>query len=175
MDAPTIVVAPASEPVTLDEIKAFCGVYQDVDAENGPLSLYAEAAREVVEGWTARALVTRTLREVRKVPASGVVRLLRAPISAITAVSVDGEAVSDPSTVPFEAPTSLALGSAGSTAVIEYEAGYGGPDSVPKRAKLAILYLTALAYEKRLEPGEVPEFVKSLLWSLSWGGEVPPP
>lgn len=175
MDAPTIVVAPASEPVTLAEIKAFCGVYQDVDADNGPLTLHAEAAREVVEGWTARALVSRTLREVRKIPASGVVRLLRAPVVALTAVSIDGEAVPELSAVPFERPASVVLGSPGSTAVIEYEAGYGGPEAVPKRAKQAILYLTALVYEKRLEPGEVPEFVRALLWSLSWGGEVPPP
>jgi len=73
------VVPPATEPLSLDEVKEHLRV--DSSAEDALLQMYIEAAREVCEHNTARALVTQTWETTFD----------RFPGLALQASGVDGE------------------------------------------------------------------------------------
>lgn len=64
-----VTTAPESEPITLDQAKAYCRVYTDYeDSLIGPL---ITNARTMVEEYTARALITQTLQWTVKLAHDG--------------------------------------------------------------------------------------------------------
>ncbi|NDC98941.1 MAG: phage gp6-like head-tail connector protein [Betaproteobacteria bacterium] len=73
------VVPPATEPLSLDEVKEHLRI--DSSAEDALLQMYMEAAREICEHHTARALITQTWETTFD----------RFPGLALEASGVDGE------------------------------------------------------------------------------------
>jgi len=166
---------PAVEPLSLEQGKRWLNLWQDLTDQDDDVADLIQSCREVLERRTARAFLTQTLRETRVIPASGVVRLLRAPVQALESVEIDGEPVEDVGALAAVGESRYSLGSPGRTAVITYRAGYGdAPEAVPATARTAIRALLAWAWDNRSAPDDVPPHVASLAASLSWGGELPP-
>ncbi len=88
---PIVDTAPASEPVTLDEAKAFLRV--DTSDDNTLITDLIVAAREAAEAYTRRAFITQTLK----------LWLDRFPIRCTSGYDVDGF---------FELPISAVVNSA---------------------------------------------------------------
>lgn len=55
----SVVTPPATEPISLDEVKAQCRI--TTDTEDGSLAGYILAARQFAEGYTRRRFLTQTL------------------------------------------------------------------------------------------------------------------
>lgn len=56
----SLVTAPARDPVSVDEVKTHCRITQDL--EDGLIAGYILAARQHIETWTRRALMTQSWR-----------------------------------------------------------------------------------------------------------------
>ena len=156
---------PATEPVSLDDAKAYLKL--DTDDEDALVTTLITAARLHVEGTTARALIAQSWRLVLDDwPPAGLVRLPVAPLqslTAITAYDING----DPVTLSTEgvlwdaqaAPSLLYLPAGFGDAVIlrpfqgveiDYVAGYGAdPAEVPATLRQALLLLAAYWFENR--------------------------
>lgn len=167
------VEGPDVEPVTLAEAKAYCRVYGDATDEDAFISTLIVAARDFLERRNGRSFGVQTWRERRAVPATGEVRLYKAPVVEVLSVEVDGEAKAG----EVRPGNRLRLeGSAGGEAVVEYRAGW---DTIPETARLALLALVVHWFDRR-EPvitgtivATVPMHVEALEAALSWGAEVP--
>ena len=61
-DALKILTAPASEPVSLTELKLQLRIESDDDSQNAMLTSYIKSARQGVERYLGRALITQTLQ-----------------------------------------------------------------------------------------------------------------
>lgn len=188
-----VATPPTVEPVTLAEAKRHCRV--DTDDDNGYLTALIQAAREWVEQYLDRALITQQL--VMTMESLGEeIYLPRPPMAtqgAATAVSVvytaPGGATAvlatntyrvsryeTPSEITPNYATSFPPGLEDENAVtVTWWAGYGDDGSkVPAAIRHAILMLVGHWYERRAAAdnaggGEVPFGVKSLLDSQRWG------
>lgn len=175
-----VITPPASEPVTLNEVKAQLRIELDDDSYNAILEPLIMAAREWCEGYQNRALFTQTL-ELALDDWPGWKRsitLPRPPLQAVTSVIyTDSDGVSttwdssnyDVDDYGFIAgivkkasvcwPT-VCLASVNGIKV-RYVAGYETSDDVPHRVKQAIILLVNTWFDT---PGcEPPDAVKSLL------------
>lgn len=162
-----LITPPASEPVTLDELKAYARI--DEDADDELVTSLGIAAREHIETVLGRQLVTATYEmTLPAFPGDGVIRLVRPPVQSIVSLSYrdrQGDTVTmlpadyqidlqaDPATVHPVRYWPVA-GSYIDAVTVRYVAGYGDPADVPERIKLAIMALTAWWYEQR-EPAVV--------------------
>jgi uncharacterized phiE125 gp8 family phage protein len=159
-------VAPAVEPVSLDDAKAQLRIGHD--SEDDLIAGLIRAARDEVEAQTGLALITQSWRLTRDCwPRGGRISLLRAPVSQILSVTTydDGGAASvvDPSAYQVDTdarPARLLLGaSPGALRVmngleVDFTAGFGdSADAVPDRLKRAVLLLVAHWYEFRADYG----------------------
>lgn len=181
---------PASEPVTLDELKAWARV--DSTDDDDLLTANGVAAREHVERWLGRQLVTATWTLTMRDFPSGLIRLPRPPLQSISSIKwkdTDGtlstmdagdylvDTAADPGTV--EPATSWPKpGDFPDAIQIAFVAGFGDPADVPENIKIAIKALAAHWYEAR-EPAvvgasvaNVPSHVSALvngakLWSVA--------
>ena len=179
--------APAVEPVTLAEAKAHCRV--DASADDALIQGYITTAREWVEDYIDRALVTQQL--VMRLDAFPLeIELPRPPMiasgtaTAVTITYVTGEAGG---TATLSASSyrvdrdstpgvirNLYGGSWPShlldqnSVTVSWWAGYGDAASVPQRVKSAILMCVHELYEKRGD-GQMPAAAMRLLDSVSWG------
>ncbi|MGN6583714.1 MAG: head-tail connector protein [Rhizobiaceae bacterium] len=159
-------VAPAVEPVSLDEAKTHLRISHD--SEDDLIAGLIRAARDEVEAQTGLALITQSWRLTRDCwPRGGRIALFRNPVSQILSVTTydDSGAASviDPSTYQVDTdarPARLLLGtSPGALRVmngleVDFTAGYGDTaDAVPDRLKRAILLLVAHWYEFRADYG----------------------
>lgn len=178
----------ALEPVTLQQQKDWMRVTETED--DAQISLLITAAREYVEEFCGLRLMYTTETDYREqfddemelaklplssVPATGVVYIDTAGTTQTLSASVY-----DVDTVPKPGLIRLAYGQTWPShrqvpkaITITYVAGYGAAaDSVPGRAKTAIMMLAAHWYEHReaavdgKAPQEVPLAVQSLLWLL---------
>lgn len=154
----TVVTPPATEPVTLQEAKDHLRL--DTDAHDAMLQVQIQAAREHVEMFTRRQLVTATY--LLTLPAfASVIALPYPPLQAVTQVQYrDAQGVLqvlpeadysvDTSSEPgrLYVTTIPATGTALDAVQITFDAGYGvsGTD-VPARARQAILLLVGDFYE----------------------------
>ena len=155
-----LTVAPATEPVTLDEVKAHLRL--DTDEDDALLGVMATAARQLVEQITGRALITQTwLTTLDAWPERGV-DMLPLPLAAVSGISVyaaDGVTTEIDAASYYTtggslprviAPFGISPGRAVGGIAITHTAGYGATgDSVPAALKLAILQITAAMYERR--------------------------
>ncbi|GAB1581393.1 hypothetical protein [Phyllobacterium phragmitis] len=156
-----LVLAPAVEPVTLAEARAFLRL--STENEDAIVQQLLRTAREVVEGQTGLALISQIWRlHLDRWPRSGRIALFRYPVREIVAVTAYG-----PDGTPVEIgagewrlhkgerPQRLYLNQRpGSSSLggleIDFVAGFGetGAD-VPDALKHAILTLLAHLYEFR--------------------------
>jgi uncharacterized phiE125 gp8 family phage protein len=178
-----LLTAPAGEPISLAEAKAFLRVeHNDDDATIGALM---SGARIHIEAQTRRALMTQTWRLTRDVwPASGVLPLLPAQLRALVAVRVyDADSnvqtvlpasfgidkIAAPAVLTFERGALPAPGRIAGGIEIDIEAGYGAAADVPEPLRHAIRLLVAHWYENRAlisasgEIASVPASVASLI------------
>ena len=183
----TRTTAPAVEPVTLVEAKAHCRV--DTSADDSLIQGYITTAREWVEDYIDRALVTQQLvMRLDAFPAE--IELPRPPMIAsgtatavtITYVTGDtgGTATLSSSTyrVDHTATPGVVRNLYGgswpshlldqNSVTVSWWAGYGDAASVPQRVKSAILMCVHELYEKRGD-GAMPVAAMRLLASVSWG------
>ncbi|MCK9917797.1 head-tail connector protein [Microbacteriaceae bacterium K1510] len=157
-----LLIAPAAEPLTLDEARAFLRVeHHDDDALIGAL---IAGARLHVEAQTRRALITQVWRLALDAwPESGRIDVRPAPLQAVTAARVFDEAgnavaldlqsfvpalaASVIAFVPWAVPAPGRL-----IAGIEFDVrvGYGDtPSAVPEPLRQAMRLLVAHWYENR--------------------------
>jgi uncharacterized phiE125 gp8 family phage protein len=178
---------PVVEPVSLADAKAHCRV--DTDADNSLIVGYITTAREWVEDYIDRALVTQQL--VMKLDAfPPEIELPRPPMVAsgtATAVSVTYVTGDTGSTatlatgsyrVDRDATPGVIRNLNGQTwpthlldqnsVTVTWWAGYGDPQNVPQRVKSAILMCVHELYEKRGD-GAMPVAAMRLLDTVSWG------
>jgi uncharacterized phiE125 gp8 family phage protein len=175
-----ILTPPAQEPVTLADAKLFARIATSDD--DAVIARLIAAARQHVEAFTRRALVTQTLRLTTGAPSrSGRVILPRPPVQAVLTVALRDAMGTLTPLAPADFVADLAagaitlsrrpagLGAAGSQLQIEYRAGFGDPAAVPEAIRQAILLLVAGWIEARgALPGESapqapPPAVSSLL------------
>lgn len=153
----TVTSQPATEPLSLSEVKSFLKI--DTTDEDSYLTGLIVAVRQVVENYLHRALITQTLRlnfdyfEERKI------ELWRAPIQSITSVKT-----TDPDNAQTTIDSSnyyllndyltfndnyVFSGSLRSNQAIEivYIAGYGAASDVPQAIKSAMLEQIQNVYE----------------------------
>lgn len=154
MSALVVVTPPSKEPLTIAEVKSHLGITSnDYDSA---ISRRISAARDWVEIWTRRALITRTYAyKLERWPRKAIVALPMPPLQSVSSVKYydtsDTEqtlsaseykvdAVSMPGRVwfgygmPSTSDRPLPIS-------IQYTAGYGNPSSVPATIKEAMLLL----------------------------------
>jgi uncharacterized phiE125 gp8 family phage protein len=181
----TVAVAPAEEPLTLDEVKNH--LRYTGDAEDGALAIQLTAAREQCELVARRAFVSQTLElRLDEWPETDMIALSRPPLQSIESVTYtteDGQTHTMPSTdyivyanaEPGRLYVKPGKSWPGGTLMpgpaicIRYAAGYGDPEAVPLRYKQAVLLLTGtwFAVREHVTVGsvarEVPDSVRALL------------
>lgn len=180
-------VAPTVEPITLAEAKAHCRV--DASADDALIQGYITTAREWVEDYIDRALVTQQLvMKLDAFPAE--IELPRPPMiasgtaTAVTVTYVANEAGTtatlatsqyrvDRDSTPGVIRTTYAGSWPGhiidkNSVTVTWWAGYGDTASVPQRVKSAMLMCVHELYEKRGD-GAMPDAAKRLLDTVSWG------
>ena len=179
----SVVEAPAeTSPVSLEEAKVHLRV--EIDNEDDLIQGYLDAATTLVEEvYTWRALLTRTLSVVIRVRPDGTVWLPYPPVQSLESVTnADTDVELGPTQFSLRPASGIVvLGSGyctpGRELVIEYVAGYGEADVVPKQFKQAILLLVGHWYENResVITGTIatplPQGVERL--TLPWRAERP--
>lgn len=178
-----VTTKPATEPVTLKELKQHCRI--DTDDDDDLMIDYIRAAREFCETYQARSYVTQTIT-AKLDRFCNEITLPAPPLISVTSVSYtdtagdsqtvsssvyDVDTTSEPGriTIAYNQtwPTDVRLVTNAITIV--YQAGYGAPSEVPDRMKQAIKFLAAHYYEHRepvvmgVLPRNVPRAMNSLL------------
>jgi len=170
----TLLTAPAEEPLSLADAKAFLRI--DTPDDDGLIAALITTARIEVEARTGRGLVTQAWRYAPpRIGRDGLVRLPIAPVRQVTAVRAmrpggvtvldAGSWLEDLSTTPpsIRLPIAATLGA---TVEIDLSVGYGAAAAVPAPLVHAIRLLTATYYERRAygdEPGPSAEAAAGLL------------
>ncbi|WP_020179068.1 head-tail connector protein [Methylopila sp. M107] len=165
----TLLSAPAAEPVSLAEAKAYLRL--EHDAEDALVGSLIAAAREKVEALTRRVLVAQRWRLDAAVPDDGgPIALKPRPVREVEAVRArrpDGTADPlDEDAWRFDwAGERLSLSNALGVARIEVDlaCGYGGPDEVPETLRLAVKRLVADGFERRSGADGPPADVSDLV------------
>ena len=181
----TLKTAPASEPVTLAEVRQHCRV--SINDDDLYLDNLIVAARRWVENYIKRQLITATW-ELRATcfPPGGFV-LLNPPVTAVSSVKYynSGNTLTTLAVTQYDVDTYSAPGriypaygktwpevySKANAVVVEYVAGYGLTGaSVPADIRHAMMMLISHLYETR-EPiitgtivAKVPYACETLLW-----------
>lgn len=170
---------PSVEPVTLAEAKSHLRVTGT--AEDVYLHQLIQGAREQVEGWTGRALITRTVTlDLDAWEARSPVQLMFPPVASITSVTGydnDGNTTVVSSSNYYLSGSQELVEAPNTSGWMEdaerrywglrvvYSAGYGaGAESVPYALRRAILTLIADMYEIR--QSEVPDILRKV--GVSW-------
>lgn len=166
MSEPVVVVGPAVEPVTVAEVREHLRV--DHTHEDRWLLAAIRTAREDVEGYTGRALITQTLEwSLDGWPVGEALRLPRPPLRSVvwlkwtgaTGVATTVEAgtyqvdtLAAPGGIVLRPGWSWPAGElVGANGVVaRYEAGYGAKATdVPARIRHAVLLMVGHLYENR--------------------------
>ena len=164
-----LLTAPAAEPISLAEAKAFLRL--EHDAEDALVTSLIAAARAQVEKLTRRVLVAQRWRLDVVTPGDGQAIALRPrPVREVEAVRVrrlDGGAETlDGAAWRFDwAGERLTLGGpvSGRRLEIDLAAGYGDPDQIPESLRLAVKRLVADAFERRSGADGPPADVEMLV------------
>lgn len=181
----TMVVLPAEEPVSLEDVKKH--LRYTGTAEDETLAVQVAAAREQCELVSRRAFVSRTLEyRLHAWPQCDMISLPRPPLAEVLAIeytTADGEthtlppadylvySQAEPGRV-YVRPGKCWPGAAlmpGPSITVRYVAGYGGAADVPRRYQHAVLLLvgTWFATREHVVMGtvarEMPDSVRALL------------
>lgn len=167
----SVTVAPASEPVTLTEAKLHLRVETSVTTEDNWITASIQAAREVVETVTNRALISQTVvLKLQRFPSGIPIWLPRPPLISISSVAyIDANGTSQ----PWAATTGYDLAQPSGpkatyariypaygtqypqtrdqmeAVTITYLAGYANAAAVPQGIKNAMLLLIGHWYANR--------------------------
>ena len=182
----TLVTAPAVEPITLSTAKLHLRV--DTADEDGLISSLLTAARQHVESYTHRALVTQTWDwKLDAFPSDGEPFVLPLPpvisVTSITYLDTAGASqtwgasnyITDLPAGDYASRARIAAGygvaypatyAVINAVTVRFVAGYGAASTVPEAIKAAIKILVADWYATReTAPGvTVPTSVDALLW-----------
>jgi uncharacterized phiE125 gp8 family phage protein len=187
----SLVTAPATEPLTLAEAKLHLRV--DINDENDLITALIVAAREYVETFTHRALITQTWDWTCDAFPCGdeSVQLPKAPLVSVTSVSyIDGSGSTQTwaaSNYTVDAPAGpWALGgriipgynvfypvtrSIENAVTVRFVAGYGAATAVPASIKAAMKILIGTWFgpgRENVNIGNlvtvIPQTVDALLW-----------
>lgn len=150
----TLVQGPTSEPLTIAEVKQDRAVTHCL--HDALFTQYIQAARELCESRTHRALLPQTWQQLC-VNADAEIALEVWPVSEIVSISINGEAVDhesliDDGTIYFGAGDSPLVESnifRGARVIILYKAGYADATEVPASLKKWMLTLIGSMYEYR--------------------------
>lgn len=181
-----VVTPPATEPLTLAEAKAHLRV--DGTDEDTLITALIIAARESIETWSRRQLLTATLKlSLDEFPCGdGVIRIPRPPLQSVSSIQYVDTA-GDLQTLAAERYQVDALGQPGRVAPaygthwpatrdqlnavhVTFVAGYTSPPQTSKHlARLLVghFYANREAVDSGLE--EMPLGVKALAATLKWG------
>lgn len=178
-----IVTQPASEPVTLAEVKEFLRV--DHSDDDVTLAIFIKAARQLCESYTRLALMPTTFEEYfDEFPTytgtfKDEIRLSRSPVSAITYVKyIDGNettitaSASDYKTDLISRPARISPDSGWygtyetiNAVFIRYVAGFADAASVPAPLKHGMLLVIADMYENRTDSVKRLPTASEYLWN----------
>lgn len=157
--------APATEPVTVDEAKAF--LRKEDNDENATIERAIAAAREWVEDYTWRALVTQTwdLYAYEFPCSNGELSLAKGRLQSVSTVTyVDTEGATqtlagseyqvdtkrEPGRIaPAYSKSWPSTREQFNAVAVRFVAGYGAASAVPAALKQAVLILTADLFENR--------------------------
>ncbi len=138
-----LLVAPAIEPVTLAETKLFLRI--DSTEEDSLILALTTVARQLVEKYLAKVLITQTWQMTQRMITGQAIALIPAPIQAITSVTIlNGQTTQTLVANAYEfnkEEEKLELKSSynGDSITIEMVSGYGSAEQVPAPIKHAIL------------------------------------
>lgn len=175
----SLLVPPAEEPVTVDNVRAFLRL--DDTGEDELLGLMIIAARMFVEGETGLTLVSQTWRFTRdQWPLSGLITLPFAPVQSLIAVNVakggtqhsqdlslftlDGKGARP--RLAFSPGSVLSPDLLIGGISFDVVAGFGAADSVPGPLSQAVLRLVAFWFENRLPAQEAVKTVPASIAML---------
>lgn len=179
--AVTVITPPATEPVTLEEMKAQLG--QTLDADDDLIERKIKAARQHVEKFTGKTLVSTTLELVLDSFPRGAIAIPNGPLASVTSVEFtdangDEDTMSPDDYTVDAAGDRIAPGAAGwpstdgtiAAVRIRYVAGYGdAATDVPEPLRECVMLLAAHWYESReatligLSAAELPHGVDAVL------------
>ncbi|WP_319410609.1 head-tail connector protein [uncultured Cohaesibacter sp.] len=170
-----LLTAPAIEPVSLSEIKAYLKI--DQDAEDDLLRAFISAARVHLEHITGCHLITQSWRILLEGPLGETFRLPLQPVSELLALhilEVDGTSteidIAGLSIFQTGNPAIIAnldgfLLSYRQRLQIDVETGFGpAAEDVPEPLRLAMKMIVAEWYERRLiaDPAQIAALNKAL-------------
>ncbi len=158
------VSAPANEPVTLAETKAFLRITHDDD--NARITDMITSARVLAEQWLRKSLLTQSWKLSVEGAVSGSLRLLMAPVQSIVSVmTIDAQL-----NATIVLPSQYALSTAKDKLIVQdtlygyrveivYVAGYGTASDIPKPIKLGILQHVASMVDGSIALAPIPDGV----------------
>jgi len=178
-----IVTQPASEPLTLAEVKEFLRV--DHSDDDATLAIFIKAARQLCESYTRLALMPTTFEEYfDEFPtATGTfkdeIRLSRSPVSAVTYVKyIDGNdttittSASDYKTDLVSRPARISPDNGWSgtydtinAVFVRYVAGFADAASVPAPLKHGMMLVIGDMYENRTDSVKRLPTASEYLWN----------
>lgn len=150
----TLVTGPTTEPVTVDEVKTDRAVTHSL--HDDLFTQYIQAAREMCESRTRRALMPQTWQQLC-VNADTEINLEVWPVSEIVSISINGAVVDhaaliDDGTIYFGSGDSPLVDSdlfKGARVIILFKAGYADATEVPAALKKWMLAHIGSMYEYR--------------------------
>lgn len=159
-----LITAPATEPVTVAEVRAQCRV--DDTAEDALLAVYIEAARQLCEEAIGRPLITQTWEQALDAFPAGEIKLLKAPVQSITSViytdtagaaqtmdaadySLDKETYPGGWLLPADGTDWPSTDDVINAVKVRYVAGYGNAAAVPAPLRVWILATVAALHQQR--------------------------
>lgn len=157
----TLVTAPTSEPITLDEAKLHLRV--DSNVEDALINALIKAARSQVENDTWRSLITQTWKlNMDSSEVKTFTGVTKSPIQSITHIkyfdinvvqqtlstgSYQADILNEPTRIKINQMPQMA--DQMNAMEIQFVSGYGVAASVPQELKEAMLLLIAHWYEHR--------------------------
>lgn len=179
MESYSVITAPTVEPLTLVEVKTHLRVNNTL--ENDLITALITAARQWVEGYTMRPLMTQTLQANYDELTSLEIRLNKFPIQSITSIKyIDTNGTEQTiNSNTYETDLISPIGRILLTSIPSYKktlnaikirfvAGYASADLVPKTYRSAMLLLIAHLYENKQQAQsqtltEIPFGIRVLL------------
>lgn len=174
-----IVNPPASEPVTAEDVKLYTRISTSI--EDTLVDTWIQSGRLAAEDYQHRAYITQTIELAYDGWPDKEICLPRPPLTQVNSIKYydtdNVEYTIDPSeyfvdTNSTPGRLSLNYGLSWPTVilrpirglVINYNAGYGDAEAVPKRIKDALYLYCAYRYENRIaEDGTVPDAFYNIL------------
>ena len=171
----SVVTAPASEPVTLEEAKKQLEIASSDDTHDDQLLLVIQAAREQWEYDTDSAVMTQTLRMNFEGFQLNEIQLLRRPVASVSSITYydDGNALQTLATDVYslhKEARSVRLNfdkvwpstyTRWDAVTVNYVAGYSTRQLVPAVAKQAMLLLVGYYFDGNRGDNDRPNDFKA--------------